>query len=83
MAIAPGNASLYAGAVAMRDLDASGAPTATITNNPVAGGAVTGVAVDCAGNIFLAMRDGTGQIYDSTFKPLGMLRGGTVHVWWS
>ena len=77
LALAPGDVALYAGAAAAFDLDATGAPTAIHTNNPVASGAGAGIAVDCAGNIFMSLRSGTGQIIDSTLKVVGTFPGGT------
>jgi len=77
LALAPGDVALYAGAAAAFDLDANGAPTAIHTNNPVASGAGAGIAVDCAGNIFMSLQSGTGQIIDSTLNTVGTFPGGT------
>ena len=77
LALAPGDVALYAGAAAAFDLDTSGAPTAIHTNNPVASGAGAGIAVDCAGNVFMSLRSGTGQILDSTLKIVATFSGGT------
>jgi sugar lactone lactonase YvrE len=77
LALAPADVTLYSRGVATWDLDATGAPTATHTNNAIAAISLGGVAVDCAGNIFISSPNGMGEVFDSTYKAIAIFGAGT------